>query len=131
MRSIFNLTETTRFSVLPHEVLEIIVTFNEQRAVRVLQNWTKRLIKDKIYRFKNGPFDTEKWFSKLKFKGRKVSGEEAIKTLNLCKCCDRHQVDKPFSFVKWVEKQYQNNGIGYNCRCPCRHQARMICRYAR
>ena len=131
MRSIFNLTETTRFSVLPHEVLEIIVTFNEQHAVRVLQNLTKRLIKDKIYRFKNTPFYKKNYLTELNFKGRKVTGEEAIKTLNLCKCCDRHQLDKPFSFVKWVENQSQNNGIGYNCKCLCRHQARMICRYAR
>lgn len=53
--------------------------------------------------------------------------QDKLNFLNMCNCCERHQIDKPFVFTYWNEtplKFTQHN----NCYCNCRHMARWICR---
>ena len=55
---------------------------------------------------------------------------EVEKKLNekaACRCCERHQINKPTKFVPWVELPF--HGTQYTpCECSCRHDARIICR---
>jgi len=129
MYSVREMTETTLFSKLPEELLEHVISFNETWAVAVLQRAIKSFIVKKIRCLLVNSNLSCNPLKKLKFRGRKIGGNEAIKTLNLCNCCERHQINKPFSFVKWVDTPISNNKL--NCPCDCRHQARMICRIAR
>jgi hypothetical protein len=51
-----------------------------------------------------------------------------------CKCCERHRVNFPRKFEKWIETDVTDRawsiggGPGELCMCPCRHLTRMICR---
>ena len=130
MYSIREMTETTLFSKLPEELLEHVILFNESWAVAVLQRAIKIFIARKIRCLWVNRGLLPNPLKNLKFRGRKIGGKEAIKTLKLCNCCERHQINKPFSFVKWVDTPMSNN-TAVNCSCCCRQQARMICRFAR
>ncbi len=45
-----------------------------------------------------------------------------------CNCCIRHNIDKPQTLSMWTELPISNNKIKNECKCPCRHNARFICR---
>ena len=54
--------------------------------------------------------------------------EEKLATCNSCKCCPRHMTNRPKKLEPWIETHfsiYDNFGA---CICPCRHNARFICR---
>ena len=57
--------------------------------------------------------------------------EAKLTTLNQCNCCDRHQMDKPSTYVSWCDTE-NNMTMWYDyiiqCDCNCRHMARWICR---
>ena len=44
-----------------------------------------------------------------------------------CRCCERHQIDKPTKFVPWVELTFHETQ-DTACGCSCRHEARILCR---
>tara|TARA_B100000287_G_C20640866_1_gene783419 strand:- start:1234 stop:1659 length:426 start_codon:yes stop_codon:yes gene_type:complete len=48
--------------------------------------------------------------------------------LNNCTCCERHRVNFPILGQKIVSKEYTTNYPKSDCKCPCRHMARHICR---
>lgn len=48
--------------------------------------------------------------------------------LNNCTCCSRHRVNFPILGQIIVSKEYQTNYTEKDCKCPCRHMARHICR---
>lgn len=52
-----------------------------------------------------------------------------ILQLNNCKCCERHQVNKPKILEKYIETNFKSDDKSkYNCQCQCRHIVRFICR---
>ena len=51
-----------------------------------------------------------------------------LESCTACKCCPRHQVNKPDSFVPWVDTPFNNDIQEIGCECKCRHNARWICR---
>lgn len=54
--------------------------------------------------------------------------ERLIKELNECKCCERHQINKPTQLENWLEIEKEQFAQYYDCDCDCRHRARWICR---
>jgi hypothetical protein len=50
-----------------------------------------------------------------------------ITALNTCKCCDRHQVDRPTKYGTWIVRKVPTSQYT-DCNCQCRHFARNICR---
>lgn len=63
------------------------------------------------------------------------SMEAKLAILNQCKCCDRHQINKPNTFAPWQDCEssqglglYEWTGQNLLCECDCRHMARWICR---
>ena len=55
--------------------------------------------------------------------------KEKLEHCAACRCCKRHQVDKPMSFAPWIETHFKNSGRNA-CLCDCRHMARFLCRQA-
>ncbi len=54
----------------------------------------------------------------------------AIKVLDTCKCCHRHQINRPDKLKKYEsppDKLHSIKGFG-SCQCECRHMSRHICR---
>jgi hypothetical protein len=50
--------------------------------------------------------------------------------LAACKCCTRHQANKPISLSDgWIETEFHNTHVGDDqCSCKCRHNMRIMCR---
>lgn len=56
--------------------------------------------------------------------------DELPRELNNCSCCERHRINFPILGNRIVSKEYTSNfpQKEINCKCPCRHIARHICR---
>lgn len=55
--------------------------------------------------------------------------EEKLETCLECKCCNRHNTNKPLCLAPWIDTPFHNTNINSSdCSCPCRHNARFICR---
>ena len=50
-----------------------------------------------------------------------------VDVLNTCKCCDRHQLDRPVKYEPWRETTISGTQ-DIHCECHCRHFSRFICR---
>jgi hypothetical protein len=55
--------------------------------------------------------------------------KEKLQVCADCRCCSRHQIQKPGSFVPWIETPFTGSERGA-CQCDCRHMARWLCRQA-
>ncbi len=55
--------------------------------------------------------------------------KEKLEHCATCRCCTRHQTQKPGSFTPWIETPFTDSERGV-CQCDCRHMARWICRQA-
>lgn len=59
------------------------------------------------------------------------SMESKLAKLNECKCCYRHQTNKPKTYTHWYDCKSETiieNQSFLQCGCNCRHMARWICR---
>ncbi len=54
--------------------------------------------------------------------------DELPRELNNCTCCERHKINFPILGKRIVSKEYTTNYPKSDCKCPCRHMARHICR---
>ena len=58
--------------------------------------------------------------------------ESMVKQCSICKCCDRHQRNRPKSVENWLELRGKKGSYGANnnsgCVCSCRQFSRQICR---
>jgi len=74
--------------------------------------------------------------------------ENALDTLNMCNCCERHKIDRPTKDKKWYDRGSPNRNLNRNqvwyqkdwrmyikycmpCDCTCRYLAREITRVFR
>lgn len=51
-----------------------------------------------------------------------------IKSMNICGCCKRHQINKPSNLNKYIDTKFPNLDKNIICNCSCRHIARACCR---
>ena len=126
---------TTLLNKLPDDVLDYIWSMNYDWAANILQKKTRSFIKTKIkeissmidfacFECKLGPSVKE---YNIFYRNRIIKRDDILKTFTACKCCSRHQINKPKTLTKWVditipETQYTP------CSCLCRHLSRWICR---
>ena len=71
------------------------------------------------------------WWLMVQKSVEKIPGDNWQEKLNYCvscKCCDRHQINKPNKLVAWVETEISTYKTECDCECDCRHMARFICR---
>lgn len=60
-----------------------------------------------------------------------LTWQEKLDTLSACKCCTRHQINKPLIFKTYVDTNPDSPDSPSPlsiCPCKCRHLARFICR---
>lgn len=70
---------------------------------------------------------------RLKKKFEAIPGktwEEKLMSCINCECCPRHMTNRPSVLEPWVELPWNETDENYRneCVCPCRHNARFICR---
>lgn len=62
--------------------------------------------------------------------GQVMTSKKMLAVCASCKCCERHQTDRPgvLQFSKYVRGNPSQNGNDDHrtCRCPCRHTARFL-----
>jgi len=52
-----------------------------------------------------------------------------VQSLLTCKCCHRHQENKPVYLQELINPPFNNTRLSdSDCKCPCRHYSRAICR---
>lgn len=56
--------------------------------------------------------------------------EEKLMSCINCECCPRHMTNRPSVLEPWIELPWSETDQNYRdeCVCPCRHNARFICR---
>ena len=65
-----------------------------------------------------------------------ITWQDKLDFLAVCNCCVRHTWNKPYKFSppaiyrsrKHLRPEIGDDGRITACTCPCRHQARFICR---
>ena len=134
MYSILAVASVTRFGKLPDDLLHHIISFNEIEAVKIIQKKAKNMVKNKIRAFESmliSEFESGLTLSlknyNLFYNNRIVSKEEVVKTLGMCDCCERHQINRPKKLAPWVDTEFHDTVIR-NCPCHCRQFSRFICR---
>ena len=134
MYSILALTENTRFTILPYELLFHIISFNEKGAIELIQKKAKMMLKNKIKVLQEMlmfGFESKLGVSlanyNIFYNNRILSKEEVIQTFNNCDCCERHKINRPKKLAPWVDTtiSYRQD---VNCHCRCRQFSRFICR---
>jgi len=71
--------------------------------------------------------------NQLRKKFEVISGktwEDKLMSCINCECCPRHMINRPTSLKPWIEMPWNGTDENYRdeCVCPCRHNARFICR---
>lgn len=126
----------TFLNKLPRDLIEYIWSFNYENGAIVIQYYTKMYIKNKVkqigYMLRFAHFKCNLSCSMrenycLFYKKKVLTRDDIFKTLNACKCCSRHNTNKPKKLEPWIETTFNNIQIT-PCNCNCRHLARFICR---
>ena len=126
---------TTYFAILPVEVVDYIWSFNRPWAALVIQQKFRECFEKKVIAVAalvNFAFficslsSCMSSFSSF-YKNKILKKEDVFKTLTLCNCCTRHQINKPKTLQKWINTEF--HGTQYtDCHCQCRHLSRFLCR---
>ena len=127
--------KNTYFKKLPEDLIIYIVTYNFDWAAKIIQHQSKICFKQKIKTLTSLMVSSLITFRpmikitkiSIFYKNKVLIASDIIKILALCKCCTRHQIDKPKTLIKWNETIF--HGTQYcDCLCSCRHISRFICR---
>ena len=58
-----------------------------------------------------------------------IEAEKQFEHLSNCKCCNRHQINRPQCLEIWNETPHSiADRSQQHCICDCRHKLRFICR---
>lgn len=131
---------TTWLALLPIDIINMIYKINIDWSINILNKhmrpFFKMILKNKIEFISKminfAGFKCDLGFGmynySIFYKNRVMQKKEVLRVLNLCKCCDRHQINRPNKLKKWIELDINNNQENHICECNCRHLARYICR---
>ena len=128
---------TTHFHILPEEVIDYIWSMNYDWAAKVIQAKARCFIQNKVkgiigmlnFAFYNANLGTGMETHHVFFRNRVLGKGDVLSTLGTCKCCPRHQKNKPTTLKKWIEIEKETTERQWHkCQCSCRHHSRWICR---
>ena len=126
---------TTYFALLPLEVVDYIWSFNHPWAASVIQQKFRECFEKKVcdicelFNFASFKCNLNVSMSNFSifYKNKILKREDVFKTLTLCNCCPRHQINKPKTLQKWINTEFHETQ-DTDCDCQCRHLSRFICR---
>ena len=64
----------------------------------------------------------------LFYRNKVLKSTDVLNTFAACKCCTRHQINKPKVLEKWQEIEVTRYTQEIGCPCACRHLSRWLCR---
>jgi len=132
--------DNTYFTILSIDLLEYIKNFLIEWANKIL---LKNIIRFKIKIIKNDVNNLKDMLHfvhrytdlgitmrnyKIHYKDKILGKEDVFNKLIICKCCERHQINRPTELKPWYETEFHNTQDIYPCMCPCRNLSRWLCR---
>jgi len=128
--------EKSYIGILPYELRVYIWEFLYEDAAIVIQKMVKKNISDKVYYIYNimcyintcTNLDISLNDCNFYYKGKILTKRDAFITSVSCKCCKRHQINKPMVMTRWNEIDPSESQCHTKCSCPCRHASRWLCR---
>ena len=126
---------STTFTKLPLEIIKYILSFNYDWASKIIQKKARLCFKSKIteigllldFAFFKCNLPATMLNYSIVYKNKILTKDDIFKTYSACKCCERHQVNKPKTMTKWVDTQISHTQFS-SCNCYCRHMCRFLCR---
>jgi len=135
MTSSYKIYNTTFLSKLPEDLLDYIWSMNHEWAANIIQHVVRSFIRMKVFEItkmiefacypcKLGP---EIKTYNIFYKNRILNRQDVLNTFSACKCCEKHQKNKPTVLSKWEDTTIPLSQH-ISCECSCRHLSRFICR---
>lgn len=128
---------------LPEDIIQYILEFNPEHREKFKLTFDELESKAAVMKHSiltndwNAMSDEERtsFTTFIVFSSHIDDLQKYVKALHKCKCCARHQINKPRHYydMEWdidpsdfilAAQQIQSHR---NCSCPCRHMARACC----
>ena len=128
--------KNTFLNYLSRDLIEYIWSFNYEIASKIIQYYSRIFIKNKINEISKiltpdlSAYNISENYS-IFYKKQVLKRNDIFKTLIICKCCSRHNTNKPKKIEPWIETPFNSRQYTPDtsiCLCPCRHLSRSICR---
>lgn len=122
------------FDKLPREIKEIIekMVWNMEHKDKFLPLLNELPLKavhfklDSLSKEYISEYNSESFITFLKYNLN--DKEKLVNVLSKCKCCSRHQKNRPNHIHDWELKfNPKEETKKYSCKCCCRQYSRMIC----
>lgn len=135
MTSSYKKYDTTFLSKLPEHLLDYIWSMNHEWAANIIQHAVRSFISIKVFEITK-MIEFACWPCKLGpeiktynifYKNRILNRQDVLNTFSACKCCEKHQKNKPTVLSKWEDTTIPLSQH-ISCECSCRHLSRFICR---
>lgn len=134
--SCYMIYDTTHLNKLPHDILDYIWSMNHLWATKILQNAVRSFIRTKItevdsmlsFARHDCKLGAEMKNYSIFYRNKVLKSNDVLKTFASCKCCERHQINKPTVLAMWHDIEVTRYRQERFCLCPCRHLSRWICR---
>ena len=132
--------KNTYFMLLSNDLIEYIENFLIEWANKIL---LKNIVKVKVKIIKNDVNNLKEMLHfthrhtdlglsmrnyKIHYKDKILGREDVFNIFISCKCCKRHQLNRPKTFQPWYETEFHATQYIYPCMCPCRSLSRWLCR---
>jgi hypothetical protein len=131
-----NFNDVSIYDKLDIDIIRYILSLHYKRvhAANVIQKYVKLFITNKVENIYRCFISGDITFIHQEYKFNILNYKNILRTTNACKCCTRHQLNKPHTMQKWIEtpvnqKNYASmDFVSRKCECSCRHLMRNICR---
>lgn len=130
----YSICLNTCLGVLPNELIDLIWSFNYLWASNIIKKHFQKFLKTKVFEISKMlnfvfhecklPISMENY--SISYGKKILKKKDIISTFTACKCCERHQQNKPDGSSVWQETNF--NWRESNCKCECRHLSRFLCR---
>ena len=132
--------QNTYLANLSDDLIEYIETYLTNWASKIiLKNIIKfkvKIIKNDVNNLKEMLHFTQRYTDlgitmrnyKIHYKDKILGREDVFNIFISCKCCKRHQQNRPKLFKPWYETEFHNTQHVYPCMCSCRTLSRWLCR---
>jgi len=131
----YSICSNTSLDVLPNELIDLIWSFNYVWASNIIKKHFQKFLKTKVFEiskmlnfvFHKCKFPLSMENYSLSYGKKILKKKDILSTFTACKCCERHQQNKPDGSSVWEETEF-NWREKANCNCECRHLSRFLCR---
>ena len=126
--STYRVYASCRLNTLPVDVLDYIWNMNHVWAANIIQihfkSYVHKRILDKVREDSGLGYKMQNY--SLFYKDRVYKKRDVFATCKACKCCGRHQINKPKNMGPKEALPFHGTQ-NTTCDCSCRHMARFLC----